>query len=51
MESTQINIREDDKISIVGYSGAGKTLLLEYFLKDVVNRFANLVVIDPVSRC
>lgn len=45
-----INIREDDKISIVGYSGAGKTLLLEYFLKNVINNFPNLIVIDPVSR-
>ena len=50
MDNTSINIRSDDKISIVGYSGAGKTLLLEYFLKNVINRFPNLVVIDPVSR-
>ena len=45
-----IKIRSDDKISIVGYSGAGKTLLLEYFINNVVNQFPNLVVVDPVSR-
>ena len=45
-----INVTSDDKLCIVGYSGAGKTLILEYVVNSVISQFPNLVIVDPVSR-
>ena len=48
--SGNIIVRSDDKFCVAGYSGAGKTLLMKYFLDNVVSNFPNLIVIDPVSK-
>jgi len=49
-KNEEVTIKSDDKICIVGYSGAGKTVLMDYFLNNVVVNFPNVVVVDPVSK-
>ena len=47
---TEINIGEDDKLCIVGYSGAGKSLILRYMIDNVVSQFNNLIIVDTTSK-
>lgn len=42
-----LKMDSSDKIAIIGYSGAGKTTLMEYLIKTF---HFNMIVVDPVSR-
>jgi len=45
-----VTFRQSDKISIIGYSGAGKSVLMKYFIKNTFANFPNLVIIDPAYQ-
>lgn len=44
-----MKISYQDKIVLIGYSGCGKTTLMDYFIDGVLKGY-NCIVLDPVSR-
>ena len=44
-----MKISYEDKIILIGYSGCGKTTLMDYFISSVLRSY-NCIVLDPVSR-
>ena len=46
----KVNFAQEDKISIIGHSGAGKTTLMEWLIENKMKHFKNIYIVDTVNR-
>ena len=46
----EINFKQEDKITIIGHSGAGKTTLMGWLIENKMKNFQNVYIVDTVNR-
>jgi len=46
----EINFKQEDKITIIGHSGAGKTTLMGWLIENKMKTFQNVYIVDTVNR-